>query len=541
MTHYTESEKFKMKSKWWQNEIKVGVVILIGLVLLAALLIKASRWQPVANTQEIKIRFDNVGGLLKSAPVSIQGMEIGKVKTIELMGNWVQVKTNIDKSVVIRDGYRILIDVVGIVGEKYIEIVNGPTTNGVTKDDPLLGISPMSIGNILLKANEVAQKAAETLMVTKGIIYDNKDEVQSGINDVRKFIGDTSNIMERTLQNLDIMMTRINRLTEFKEGDISQTITEIKAFVTEINKERERITPLIRSVADNLDQIVSKASPSVDSSLENLKKSSEDMRTLTTKLDKDVADMTDSVSKIVGQISNTTENGNEKLQKALVDLGRASALMNNILDRADYIVSEVEKGNGTIGKLVKSDEGYNQIKDVMVVSKKAIDNVDKTFANVNKAVTDFNKTTKDLDRWRLQLFGDINSVGEYELSYNRLSGVLQNQLRLSILPVTPYAYIGGLFMKGDDITYDLQAGRRFGNLTVRGGFIRSRAGLGLDYWLIPNRAIISLEGVNITTKEPEIGFDASLRVFHNWYLMLGANAINVNKSGLSAGVKVIYK
>ncbi|MDQ1327812.1 MAG: hypothetical protein QG641_1095, partial [Candidatus Poribacteria bacterium] len=119
--------------------------------------------------------------------------------------------------------------------------------------------------------------------------------------------------------------------------------------------------------------------------------------------------------------------------------------------------------------------------------------------------------------------------------------VLQNQLRLSILPVAPYTYIGGLYMKGDNIKYDLQAGRRFNNLTVRGGFIRSRAGLGLDYWLIPNRALISLEGVNITTKEPEIGFDASLRVFRNWYLMLGADAINVNKSGLSAGVKAIYK
>jgi len=530
-----------MKARLKPSEIKVGVVILIGLALLLALLLKASRWQPNANTQEIKISFENVGGLLKSAPVSIQGMEIGKVKKIELMGNWVQVTAHIDKSIVIRDGYRILIDVVGIVGEKYIEIVNGPNVNVVTKDDPLLGISPTSIGNILIKANEAAQKAAETLMVVKSVIDNNKDEVQSGINEVRKFISDTSNIMERTLQNIDIMMTRINKLTDFKDGDITQTITEIKTFVTEINKERERVTPLIRSVSDNLDQIVSKASPNVNSSLENLKKSSEDMRALTTKLDKDVAGMTDSVSKIVSQISNTTENGNEKLQKALVDLGRASALMNNILDRADYIVSEVEKGNGTIGKLVKSDEGYKQINDVMVVSKKAIDNVDKTFDNVNKAVSNFNKTTKDLDRWRLQLFGDINSVGEYELSYNRLSGVLQNQLRLSILPVAPYTYIGGLYMKGDDIKYDLQAGRRFNNLTVRGGFIRSMAGLGLDYWIIPNRALISLEGVNITTKEPEIGFDASLRVFRNWYLMLGADAINVNKSGLSAGIKAIYK
>ncbi|MDQ1328712.1 MAG: phospholipid/cholesterol/gamma-HCH transport system substrate-binding protein, partial [Candidatus Poribacteria bacterium] len=232
-----------MKAGLKQSEIKAGVVILIGLALLLALLLKASRWQPNANTQEIRISFENVGGLLKSAPVSIQGMEIGKVKKIELMGNWVQVTANIDKSIVIRDGYRILIDVIGIVGEKYIEIVNGPNANKVTKDDPLLGVSPTSIGNILIKANEAAQKATDALMAAKSIIDNNKDEVQSGINEVRKFISDTSNIMERTLQNIDIMMTRINNLTDFKDGDIAQTITEIKTFVTEINKERERVTP----------------------------------------------------------------------------------------------------------------------------------------------------------------------------------------------------------------------------------------------------------------------------------------------------------
>jgi len=530
-----------MKSRLWQNEAKVGVVILIGLILLGVLLIKASRWQPSANTQEIRIHFDNVGGLLKGASVSIQGMEIGKVKAIELMGNWVQVTANIDKKIVIKDGYNILIDVVGIVGEKCIEIVNGPPTNNVTKDDPLSGISPQSIGNILLKVNEITQKAVDTLTVTKDIINDNKDEVRSSINVVRKFIGDTSGIMEQTLQNLNVMMTRVNKLTEFKEGDISQTVTEIKTFVTELNKEREKITPIIRSVSNNLDQLISKASPNIDSSLENLKKSSEEMHALITKLDKNVVDMTDSVSKIVSSIDNTAKNGDEKLQKALVDLGRASALMNNILDRADYIVADVEKGNGTIGKLVKSDDSYKQINEVMTVSKRALEKVDKTFDNVNEAATNFKKATRDFDSWRLQVFSDMNSVGEYELSYNRLSRTLQNQLRLSLLPSKPYTYIGGLFMKGNEIKYDLEAGRRFGKLTVRGGFIRSITGLGLDYWLIPDRILLSAEGVNITTKEPELGVDASIRIFNNWYLMFGADAINVNKSGLSVGIKAIYK
>ncbi|HGJ67170.1 TPA: MCE family protein [bacterium] len=530
-----------MKARGLQNEVKVGIMMLIGLILLVILILRASHWQPTSNMNEIRIRFDNVGGLLRNAPVSMHGMEIGKVKSIELMGNWVQVTVNIDKNIQIKDGYRILIDIIGIVGEKYIEIVNGPPTNMATKDDPLMGISPPSIGNLLIEAKNVAQKAEETLIVAKGIIDANKGDVKTSIDDIRKFIVTTSETMERTLQNLDIMMTRINRLTEFKEGDIAKTITEVKTLVTELNNDRERISPIVNSFIKNLDKISSDTSLTLGSSLDNLKKSSEDIRTLTEKLDKNVVDLTESVSKIVGKLDNTTDDSSKKIQSTLVDLGRASALMNNILDRADYIVTEVEKGNGTVGKLIKSDEGYNQINEVMAVSKKALDNVDKTFANVNQAVTDFNKATKDLNSWRLQLFGDVSSVGEYELSYNHLSGTLQNQLRLSVLPSMPYTYIGGIFMKGDAIKYDLQAGRRFGNLTVRGGFIRSIAGLGLDYWVIPDRLILSVEGVNITTKEPEIGIDASIRMFNNWYLMFGADAINVNKSGLSAGVRAIYK
>ena len=530
-----------MKASWWKNDVKVGIVVLIGLILLVVLILWAARWHPSSNAYEVRIRFDNVGGLLKNAPVSMHGMEIGQVKSIELMGNWVQVTAKIDQNIQITDGYRILVDIVGLVGEKYVEIINGPSNNSVTKDDPLLGISAPSIGNLLIDIKDGLAKASETFTKTQDFIDTNSDDVKSGINDIRKFILATSDTMESALQNLDIMMTRINRLTDFKEGDIAKTISEIRIMVTELNKERERMSPIVNSFVKNLDQMTADASPALSSSMENLKKSSEDMRSLTAKLDKNVGELSDSISKIVGKIDNTADDSSEKIQETLVDLGRASALMNNILDRADYIVTEVEKGNGTIGKLIKEDDGYEKINEVMTIGKKALVNADQAFVNANKAITDFNRATKDLNSWRLQLFGDVKSIGEYELSYNHLSGTLQNQLRLSVLPSMPYTYIGGIFMKDDDIKYDIQVGRRFGQLTIRGGFIRSIAGIGLDYWAVPNRLLLSVEGVNITTKEPEIGIDASIRMFNNWYLMFGADAINVNKSGLSAGIRAIYK
>lgn len=122
-----------MKAKWWRNDVKVGLMIIIGLALLSALLLKAARWQPNLNNQHIKIRFNNVGGLLKNASVSMYGMEVGRVTAIELMGDWVQVTAQIDKKAEIREGYRIVIDIIGIVGEKYIEIINGPIGNKLVR------------------------------------------------------------------------------------------------------------------------------------------------------------------------------------------------------------------------------------------------------------------------------------------------------------------------------------------------------------------------------------------------------------------------
>ena len=517
------------KVKLWRNEVKVGLMIILGLALLSALLLKATRWQPNLNNQHIKIKFNNVGGLLKNASVSMYGMAIGRVTAIELMGDWVQVTAQIDKKAEIREGYRIVIDIIGIVGEKYIEIINGPIGNKLVKEEPLIGTNPPSIGEIMVQVNDIAQKSSNAINIVKELIDTNKDGVRSSIKEVRAFVSETKDIVRKTINDLDILLARVNKITEGKEADIAQTITELKTLATELNKDRERISPIVKSMAVEIDQMIKKSSPVVDGSLENLRKSSEEIKTLTGKIDKYVEDLNKSVSQVVAQVGNVTDSSDKKLQKALIDFGRATALLNNVLDRADYLVADVEKGNGTLGKLVKSDESYKQLNETIAISKNAIGKISDVTDNINRKLDSLNGIST------------INAMAEYRLGYNSLSESLQNQLRFSVLPKSHYSYTAGLFMKGDDVKYDLLAGRKFGNFNVRGGFIKSKAGLGVDYWLIPNRAGLSVYGVGITHKEPEIDIDASIRVFRDWYLMFGAEDVTNSEPGFNVGVKAVFK
>ena len=113
-----------MKNKLWRKEFAVGLMVIVGIVLLSILLITATNWS--RGGFDMKIRFDYVGGLIGNAPVHIYGVEVGKVKSVDLVEDYVQVTAHIRKNVRIREGYEVHIDILGVVGEKYLEIINGP-------------------------------------------------------------------------------------------------------------------------------------------------------------------------------------------------------------------------------------------------------------------------------------------------------------------------------------------------------------------------------------------------------------------------------
>ena len=75
--------------------------------------------------------------------------------------------------------------------------------------------------------------------------------------------------------------------------------------------------------------------------------------------------------------------------------------------------------------------------------------------------------------------------------------------------------------------------RRFGSkfsthtilLTIfkaRAGFMRSRVGAGIDVWLWARRIGLSVEGIGLTSSEPELNTEVAIRFFRYGQLLLGA-------------------
>lgn len=513
-----------MKTRWWRDEFKVGLMMIIGIALLGVMLFKAKDWRLTAGESKIRVRFDYVGGLLKNAPVHMYGLEIGKVVKVELAGDKVLVEASLRTKEPIREGYQILIDVLGLVGEKYIEIINGPISNPQTRDDPLIGISPISVGQVLTRAEEITSKTLKTIDFVQDFVMSNERGIRSGTIELKDFMLQAKDMLSKTMNDLDALVSRVNSLTKSAENNVAGSLTNLKTFTEELNSDREKIVSLVKDTTDNLNQLVTRTTPAIEESTNNFQKLSEALRDTTKKANQYIDDLNKSVSQLIGQLNNTTDSSSKKLQEGLDEFNKSAVALNEAIGKIDKLVSDIEDGKGTLGKLITDDSGYQQFNETMVAGKRAVENIDSITTRLDSKL-------KSLD--------SISATGKYDFRYNHLSRGIQNQLVFSLAHSSPYRYSAGLSLEGDKVAYDLQIGRKFGPLMARAGSIRSKAGVGLEYWPFTKHLGFSLEGVDVTDKHPQLDMDIALRLFNGWYFIFGAEDLTGSEIGYILGFRTL--
>ncbi len=108
-------------------EIMVGVFITIGILALGYVSVRLGNIG-LFNRGEYVVyaTFSNVSGLKKKAPVTMSGVEIGRVESITLDSNGrAKVALRIQKGVKLSEDCIASIKTMGIIGDKYIAVSQG--------------------------------------------------------------------------------------------------------------------------------------------------------------------------------------------------------------------------------------------------------------------------------------------------------------------------------------------------------------------------------------------------------------------------------
>jgi len=107
-------------------ELVVGIFVLVGLACLAYLSIKLGKLEVVGRgLYEVEADFTSASGLKAGSTIEIAGVEVGRVKKIELKESRASVTLAVQDSIKLYTDTIASIKTRGIIGEKYVSLSPG--------------------------------------------------------------------------------------------------------------------------------------------------------------------------------------------------------------------------------------------------------------------------------------------------------------------------------------------------------------------------------------------------------------------------------
>jgi len=177
--------------KSMEFDIKIGLFISVGLILLTIITFSINDFffKPGYNIYAI-LGFAN--GVKKSAPVRLAGIEVGEVKEASVFKDknnktMVKLKLWLTSDAKVEKDSQMIINTLGLIGEKYVEIVPGtPGTTFLANGDTIIGYDSVSVEQITKKGYDIALKLEATIDSLDSIL----DQVKSGNGTVGRLLFD---------------------------------------------------------------------------------------------------------------------------------------------------------------------------------------------------------------------------------------------------------------------------------------------------------------------------------------------------------------
>jgi phospholipid/cholesterol/gamma-HCH transport system substrate-binding protein len=266
------------------KEIKTAVLVIVSIFLFIWGYNFLKGKDLFDSSTRVYVVYDNVAGLVNSAPVTLNGLAIGKVNSITIQPDGkllVEMQINTDFPIS-KSSIAEIYDS-GLVGGRQIAIKpNFQDKNYIKSGDYLKASSKLGLTDALAQQLEPLQYKVQKLL-------DNADVLFTNVNEI---------LDEKTKQNLKNSISELNKtLSEFSE------------------------------VSKNINGLVADNKPKLNSMISNFDKTVANFSTMSDSL----------VSANLGQ---TVRN----LEKTLVNV--------------DKIMTDIEQGKGTMGKLMKDDAMY---------------------------------------------------------------------------------------------------------------------------------------------------------------------------------------
>lgn len=321
------------------NELRVGIMFLIGLVLLVLVIATVTRWGQTHRTYEFQLVLKQAQGIEEGAAVLVAGVEEGYVSSISLNPhNEAVLMIRVNNGVRLYDDYLYTVGVGGIVGERYVDI--RPTTNGVYGErigqgDVVYGVSPTDFNDVVASANDLVGKLSVTVDSLNSVVGDR--QTQQNLRAAVAGLRETTNYTARFAASLNDTMAGNRAAIDLIVLNLQETSSDIRRISDTLGPQLENTTTirnleLATGEAVNITRRLDRVAAVIESVVsdkelvKNLQDTTRNLRDSTAQLQDmlaDVHDVSQPISDIVRDVRTTSKNiadASENVKTASADL-----------------------------------------------------------------------------------------------------------------------------------------------------------------------------------------------------------------------------
>ena len=163
-------------------ELKVGAFVLAAFILLTIFIFSISDFSAFQKGENLKVIFGFANGIKKAAPVRLAGVDCGLVKDISVFYDKKEAKTKVKIEIWLKNGTDIPSDSVvtinqlGLLGEKYIEIIPGASLDLIKEGSLLNGKDPIAMEKMSEMVTQLAQKVDKSVDGFNSIVNNEKNQ-----------------------------------------------------------------------------------------------------------------------------------------------------------------------------------------------------------------------------------------------------------------------------------------------------------------------------------------------------------------------------
>ena len=228
-----------------QAQIGILAVVTLAMLFFGFNYLKGS--DIFSKAKRYYVVYDNVDGLTASNPVTLNGLNVGRVERIDILqnqGNQLLVAVDIDKKIVIGRGTKALLADAGVLGGKVIILQVNQSGSQLESGDTL------QTGKVAGIAALIREKTLPVL--------NNVDSLTLNLNKIVKQFDRTGLVLNKTLSNVEAMTGTLNTTVGENRQSLRGLLANLSNLSASLAQTEREIKPLLakaNTFADSLNAL----------------------------------------------------------------------------------------------------------------------------------------------------------------------------------------------------------------------------------------------------------------------------------------------